>query len=172
MSIYKFWELSKDFHNLICTLTTSCHNYDICLSLLRNSMLQHCLTCTKRSRDKARTTLYDRIECIERTYSGFEQLKWTRLLCIARNGFLYGPFLNHCNRVLFAILILKYCDFFISTILAGRLKAYDFVLPLENKGNHYLVGLVVFINLTKPATCLYKITYLSERFVLPQFIFL
>ena len=50
-------------------------NHNIRFRLFRDGMLKHCLTCTERARDKARSSLYNRIHRVDNTNSGFSNLK-------------------------------------------------------------------------------------------------
>ena len=67
--VFQFREFNEDFHNLVSTLTTSSHNHDISISLFWDSVLEHCFTCTERSRDEACTTFNDRVGCVDCTHT-------------------------------------------------------------------------------------------------------
>ena len=72
MRVHQFRELCKDFNDLICTLTTGCNNNDIGFCLFRNSVLKYGLTRSERTRNKSCTTFYNRIHCINNSYSCFQ----------------------------------------------------------------------------------------------------
>ena len=72
MRIYQFGELRKDFHHLIRTFTTSSDNYDIRFRLLGDGMLKHCFPCTERTGNKSRSPLYNGVNRINNTDTGFQ----------------------------------------------------------------------------------------------------
>ena len=64
MRIDQFREFSEYLHDLVGSLTAGCHDYDICLSLLCDRMLENGLSATERTGDETCTAFGDRIEGI------------------------------------------------------------------------------------------------------------
>ena len=151
MRVYQFRELRKDFHYLIGTFTTGSNNYDVRFSLLGDCMLQDCLTGTERSRDKSRTTFYNRVHCIDNTHTRFQQTIWTRFFLIIRHRLLHRPFLNHVYRNFLAVLIYQYGHSIFDGIITLSHNRLHLAGSLQLERSHDLQRLVIFLHLTQPS---------------------
>ena len=105
MGVDQLGELRKDLNDLIRTLTAGCDDHDVSLCLLGDRMLQHRLSRSEGTRDKARTTLDNGVHRINRADTCLKQLKWTGFLTIASNRPFHRPFLHHRHLYLRTIRI-------------------------------------------------------------------
>ena len=162
MGVNELGELGEDFYYLISTLTTSCDDYDVGLGLLRDSVLEHGLTCTEGARDEACTTLYDGVNGIDYTYASLEELEGTGLVDIVGHSHLHGPTLNHVHIDIVALLIGKYGDSVLNSIFAFSHDRLHGANALLLEGYHDLQRLRVLFYSTEPVRSLHLVAYLGE----------
>ena len=171
MRVDQFRELCKDFYHLIGTFTTSRDNYDVSFRLFGDGMLKHRLTRTKRSRNKSCTTFYNRVHCINHTYTRFQQFVRTRFLLIISHGFLHRPFLNHIYRDVITLCICKYSYGIFNGILSFLYYGLYFISSLQLERYHDFQRLMVFFHFSQPGRRSHFITRFHNRLEQP-FLFL
>ena len=167
MWVNQFWEFREDFHHLVGTLTTGSDNHDVCLSLLRDSVLQHRLTRTERTWDEARTAFHDGVECVNRAHTCLQQLEGAWFLLIVRHGKLHWPVLHHIHLHLSAVLLLEHSHHIVNLIFAGSHDALHLCLALHLEGSHNFQFLRVFFHLTEPCRAFHLIAHFGEWHEVP-----
>ena len=162
MGVNELGELGKDFHYLIRTLTAGSDDYDIGLGLLRYSVLEHGLTCTEGTGDKACTTLYDGVNGIDYTYASLEELEGTGLVHIVGHSHLHGPTLNHVHVDIVALLVGEHGDSVLNGVFTFSHDRLHGANTLLLEGNHDLQGLRVLFYSTEPIRSLHLVANLCE----------
>ena len=165
MRVIEFRELGKGLYDLVGTLTAGSDNHDVCCRLFGDSVLKNGLTGTERTRDKACTSLTQRVRRVNGTHTCFEQFEWTRFLAISQDGFLHRPFLYHSYLVVLSLRIGQYSHHFIDGVLTCRFNRLHGVGPFER--HHNLVRLVVLIYLSKPRSSFYSVSHFGNRLERP-----
>ena len=172
MRVNQFREFRKDFHNLVCTFTTSRDNYDIRFCLFGNSMLKHCLACTERTGDKSRTTFYNRVQRINNTYTGLQQFERTRFFFIIRHSPFHRPFLNHSHRNVISFLVCQNSNCIFYFIIPFGHNRFDGSRSIHSKRSHNFQRLEVFIHLSQPCGSHHFITGAHHRNKMPYTFFI
>ena len=163
MRVVEFRELRKGLYDLVRTLTAGSDDHDVCFGLFGDSMLKHGLTGTKRTRDKACTTLAQRVRRVDRTHTGLEQFERPRFLAVRQDGFLHRPFLNHRHFVIHTFCIGQNRHHFVNGVLTGFGDGLHGVGSFEYERYHDLVRLMVFIHFAEPSSSLYFIANFGDR---------
>ena len=148
MGVDQLRELREDLHHLIRTLTAGRDDHDVGFSLLRDRMLQHRLSCTEGTRDKACTTLNDGVHRINRADTCLQQLEGAGFLTVAGDRPLHRPLLHHGHLHLRTIRIGQDSHRVINGICALSSHLFHGVGALERKGYHDLMRLGILIHLT------------------------
>ena len=172
MRVNQFGEFGKDFHNLIGTFTTSSDNHNIRFRLLRDSMLKHCLTRTERARDKARSSLYNRIHRVDNTNSGFQQFKRTGLFFIISHCTLHRPSLNHIDCNILTFFIGEYGNGIFNLIIPFGSNRLHRAGSFQCKRRHNLQRLEIFVYLSQPCRGFHLVAYIYQRHEMPLFFFI
>ena len=163
MRVIEFRELGKGLYDLVGTLTAGCDNYDVCLRLFGDSVLEHGLTGTERTRDKACTPLAERVRRVDGTYTCLEQFEGTRFLAVRQDGFLYRPFLHHGHVVVITLCVGQHGHRVVDGVLTGFGNQLHRVCAFEYEGHHNLMRLMVLIYFAKPSSSFYLVANLSDR---------
>ena len=130
-------------------------------------MLEHSLTCTKRTRNESGSTLYDRIECVDGTHTSFKKLEWTWFFLVVCHSKLNRPVLNHIHFYLAAISLLKHGDSVVNLVLTSLYDALHLSCADELERSHNLKLLRVFLYFSKPSTTTNGVAFLYERLEIP-----
>ena len=139
--VFEFREFNEDFHNLVSTLTTSCHNHDVGIGLFRDSVLEHSFTSTERTRDEACTSFNDRVGCVDCTHTCFQQAERTWFFCMHVDSLFYRPFLNHIDIVVVAVSVCNHSDCVVDCVLTSSCHRFHSVNPFHNERHHDFVWL-------------------------------
>ena len=127
-------------------------------------MLKHGLTSTERTGDEACTTLYNRVEGINCTHTGLEQLEWTWFLLVVAHGNTYWPFLNHVELFLLALLVCNHRNSISNLVLSGGNNLFYSPLTLQSKGSHNFQRLMVLLYTTLPCGSAYTVARLCTSY--------
>ena len=167
MFVFKFRELGEDLHHLVSTLSACRHDDDVGVSLFCQGMLKHRLAASERSRDEARATFRDRVQCVDTADACLHHLVWTRFLDVSAHSHLHRPFLCHRDVDIFAVGICQDSDGVVDFILSGFSHFLHGVSAIECERHHDFMRQPAFFDLTQPVGCDDLVASLSDRCEVP-----